>query len=108
MTTVPRSSLETDTDSTGWRGLVGYRVNRYFAVEFEYLDFGTSHIVETYDIEFPFGGTTTIEREISSDVSGPAISALILPVGSQFDLFARAGLLFADTKVRWRSVSPKR
>ena len=40
--TVPRTSLATDEDSTGWRGLAGYRFNRYLAAELEYLDFGTS------------------------------------------------------------------
>jgi len=31
--TVPRTTLETDDESTGWRGLAGYRFNRYFAAE---------------------------------------------------------------------------
>ena len=98
---VPRTSLDTDGDSTGWSGVLGYRINQYLAAELEYLDFGTSKIHETYVIESPFGQTFTIDQRFSADVSGPALSARgILPVGSQFELYARAGLLFAESKVR--------
>ncbi len=103
--TVPRTSLETDDDSTGWRGLAGYRFHRYFAAELEYLDFGTSEINETHVVEagfLPFPGPPlTIERNFKTDVSGPALSALgKLPVGRRCELFLRAGVLFADSKVR--------
>ncbi len=101
--TVFRSGLETDDDSTGWRGLAGYRFNRYFAVELEYLDFGTSHIHESYliDVGFPFPDGFTIDKDFDTDVSGPALSALgKLPLGEKFELFLRAGVLFADSKVR--------
>jgi hypothetical protein len=101
--TVLRSGLETDDDSTGWRGLAGYRFNRYFAAELEYLDFGTSHIHESYliDVGFPFPDGFTIEKDFDTDVSGPALSALgKLPLGENFELFLRAGVLFADSKVR--------
>lgn len=43
---VPRTTLDTDSDSTGWRGLAGYRFHRNFAAELEYLDFGSSRIHE--------------------------------------------------------------
>lgn len=104
VTTVQRAELETDSDSTGWRGLAGYRFNRYFAAELEYLDFGTSHIHETYVFELPPIPTPlTLEKNFDTDVSGPAVSALgKLPVGERFELFVRAGVLFADSKVRAR------
>jgi len=54
---VPRTTLDTDSDGTGWRGLAGYRFHRNFAAELEYLDFGTSHIHETYvidDVKLPW------------------------------------------------------
>lgn len=101
--TVPRTSLRTDDSSTGWRGLAGSRFNRYLAAELEYLDFGSSEIHETYVVEdFPFPGPgLTIEQDFKTDVSGPAVSALgKLPVGANFELFLRAGVLFADSKVR--------
>ena len=101
--TVPRTSLTTDDESTGWRGLAGYRFTRYLAAEFEYLDFGTSEIHETYVVDTVVLGLPplTIERDFKTDVSGPAVSALgKLPVGEQFELFVRAGVLFADSKVR--------
>jgi opacity protein-like surface antigen len=101
---VPRASLETDSDSTGWRGLAGYRFNRYLAAELEYLDFGSAEIHETYNIVFGFGPVPTviaIEQDFTTDVSGPAVSALgKLPVGERFELFLRGGVLFVDSKVR--------
>jgi opacity protein-like surface antigen len=98
---VPRTSLDTDSDGTGWNGTLGYRVNQHLAAEVEYLDFGTSKIHETYLIESPFGSTFTIDQRFSTDVSGLALSGrAILPVGEQFELYARAGVLFADSKVR--------
>ncbi|HKS54645.1 MAG TPA: outer membrane beta-barrel protein [Steroidobacteraceae bacterium] len=101
---LPRTTLDTDSDSTGWRGLAGYRFHRNFAVELEYLDFGSSRIDETYVLEdsgfFP-PGPFTFERHFTTDVSGPAVSALgKLPVGAGFELFVRAGVLFADSKIR--------
>jgi OmpA-OmpF porin, OOP family len=101
---VARTGLETDEESTGWRGLAGYRFNRYLAAELEYLDFGSSEIHETYVIDdfLPFpAAPLTIEQDFLTDVSGPAVSALgKLPIGERFELFLRAGVLFADSKVR--------
>jgi hypothetical protein len=101
---VPRASLETDSDSTGWRGLAGYRFNRYLATELEYLDFGRAAIHETYNVVFGFGPVPTvvaIEQDFTTHVSGPAVSALgKLPVGERFELFLRGGVLFADSTVR--------
>jgi hypothetical protein len=100
--TVPRTALDTDTDDTGWRGLAGYRFGPYLAAELEYLDFGTSRVAETYEFELPFvPEPVTIDQQFAADVSGPALSALgILPLGGGVELFARAGVLFADSKVR--------
>lgn len=104
VTMVPRASLETDDSDTGWRGLAGYRFNRYFAAELEYLDFGSSEIHETYNVAFGFAPASQvieIRRDFKTDVSGPAVSALgKLPIGERFELFVRAGVLFADSKVR--------
>jgi opacity protein-like surface antigen len=101
---VPRASLETEDGGTGWRGLAGYRFSRYLAAELEYLDFSTSEIHETYEVVFDFGPVPQvilIDQDFKTDVSGPAISALgKLPVGERFELFVRAGVLFADSKVR--------
>lgn len=101
---VPRTTLDTDSDSTGWRGLAGYRFHRNFAAELEYLDFGTSHIHETYFIDdtgSPIPGSFTAQKDFTTDVSGPAVSGLgKLPVGAHLELFLRAGVLFAESKVR--------
>jgi hypothetical protein len=102
---VSRSGLKTDSDSTGWRGLAGYRFTRYLAAELEYLDFGSSRIDESYVFDLPFfpfpSEPITIHQRFETDVSGPAVSALgKLPLGERLELFLRAGMLFADSKVR--------
>jgi hypothetical protein len=101
---VPRTTLDTDSDSSGWRGLAGYRFHRNFAAELEYLDFGSSRIHESYFIDdsgSPIPGSFTANRDFTTDVSGPGVSGLgKLPVGAQLELFLRAGVLFADSKVR--------
>lgn len=101
--TVPRTTLDTDSDSTGWRGLAGYRFHRNFAAELEYLDFGSSHIHETYVIDDTgsIPASFSANKDFTTDVSGPAVSGLgKLPVGAHLELFLRAGVLFAESKVR--------
>lgn len=98
---VPRTFLETDSDSSGWRGLAGYRFNRYIAAELEYLDFGTSQIDETYRADLPtLPSPILIERHFTTDVSGPAVSGLgKLPIGGRCELFLRVGVLFVESRV---------
>jgi hypothetical protein len=100
--TVERDSIETDEESTGWRGLLGYRINRYVAAELEYLDFGTGEARETYVFELPFSDEPeTLDRLTMADVNGPGVSLRgIVPVGQRVELFVRGGMLFADMKVR--------
>jgi hypothetical protein len=93
--------VEADGGDTGWGIGVGYRFSRYVAAEFEYMDFGTSQITEYYDLStvgLPF--PTTFQPEFISEISGPAVSLLgSLPVGKSFQIFVRAGALFADRKM---------
>jgi hypothetical protein len=73
----------------GFSATVGYRVNRYFAAELSYIDFGEYERIDRYSISPP------VRYELG--VSGPSLSVLgSLPLGEQWELFLRGGVLFAD------------
>ena len=85
---------------------LGYRFNRYLAAELAYTDYGEVDIREHYVVGpidspfFPFFPAFEIDVDLASRVAGPSLSVLgILPVADGFDLFARAGILFADQNV---------
>ena len=96
------SSVDVDDSGVAWSVAVGYRLNPYFAAEVEYIDFGTADITEHYTFSTPpvpfFPAELT--RPYSSKVKGPALSVLgSLPLGKGWDVFLRAGVLFADREV---------
>lgn len=105
--------VEVDDSSVAWGALVGYRVNRYVAAEVEYMDSGTAHISEHYDLTplipslpgIPRGtpiiiAPVELTKTYSSRIRGPALSVLgTVPVGKAWDLFLRGGVLFADRKI---------
>lgn len=105
--------VDVDDSGAAWGAAVGYRINRYLAAEVEYMDFGTADVSEHYDLAtllpnlpgVPSGTPIIISpaeltRTYSSKVSGPALSVLgTLPVSKTWDLFLRAGVLFADRKI---------
>jgi opacity protein-like surface antigen len=93
--------VEIDESDVAWSATVGYRINSYVAAEVEYMDFGTTDITETYRIPPPpIPQVPTITRRYSTRVTGPALSVLgTIPVGKRFDVFLRAGVLFADREM---------
>lgn len=89
---------DVDDGELGYGATLGYRVNSWLAAEVGYTMFGDAEVSETYDTNFPSVPTfpPQITRTHTSEIRGPAMSLLVmLPLG-QFDLFARAGVLFAD------------
>lgn len=95
-----QSSL--DDSDIGWGLQVGYRFNRYIAAEIGYVDLGEALYEAILSVD---DGTETFPVEVSSRVvsSGPTAAVLgILPVGERFDVHAKAGLYFADTRFRGR------
>jgi hypothetical protein len=93
--------VEVDEGDLAWSVAVGYRINSYVAAEVEYMDFGTTDIAETFRIPVPpIPQVPTTTRRYSTRVTGPALSVLgTVPVGKRFDVFLRAGVLFADREV---------
>lgn len=75
--------VDIDDDSTAYKFFGGYRATENFAIEGGYRDFGKAK-------SGPF----------SVEVDGFDVSALgLLPIGP-FDLFAKGGVIFWDTKGR--------
>lgn len=97
---IPRDSLHVDGDDTAWRGVLGYRLGWYLAAELEYLDFGGGRLRETFVWSDFFFGDQTAAHTYTTDVSGPAVSALgVLPIGDEVLLGgAGADWRFSD---RW-------
>lgn len=91
-----------DDSDIGWGLQVGYRFNRYVAAEVGYVDLGEAlyEAIMTVDdgLEvFP------VEASVRFKSSGPTAAVLgILPIGERFDAHAKAGVFFADTRLRSR------
>jgi opacity protein-like surface antigen len=98
---VDPDQVDVDDGKTAFSIGLGYRINKYLAGEVEYVDFGTTDISEHYTIPntpgAPFPFPTELTVEYSSNVTGPVLSLLgTLPVGENFELFVRGGVLFGS------------
>jgi OmpA-OmpF porin, OOP family len=86
-----------DDQGTAWSMTAGYRVNRYLAVEASYVNLGT--LETNRNIVVPpilGGGTLNLHREL--ETAGPALTVFgTLPLTDSWQLYGRAGMLFADT-----------
>jgi hypothetical protein len=102
---VEPDQIAVDDGDLAWSFGLGYRINRYLAGELEYIDFGTTDVVEHYTVSnVPFPFPTEFTQDYSSSVSGPALSLLgTLPVGDRFEVFLRGGALFASREFDLRS-----
>jgi len=103
---VEPDQVDVDDGSLAWSVGLGYRVNKYFAGEVEYVDFGTTDVAEHYTIgdpggPLPFPFPTELNVDYSSHVTGPALSLLgTLPLGENFELYLRGGAFFASREIK--------
>lgn len=87
-----------DDSDTAFSGLVGYRFGKHIAVEAAYVDLGetryrASGLLDTGD------GFIDADLDLDIGATGPALSVLgLLPVGQNWDLYARLGVFFADVE----------
>ena len=88
---------EDDDQSQAFGLSAGYRINRYLAVEASYVNLGT--LEATRRVTFsPHPGGSAI-TDVKLETTGPALTAFgILPVSDSWELFVRAGMLFADSE----------
>jgi OmpA-OmpF porin, OOP family len=85
-----------DDTSEAWGVDVGYRWNRYIAMQVGYVDLGTTE----YAADFT-GTTERLSYRYTS--SGPTLAVLgTMPLGQRLALHGRAGLFVSDTRVRVR------
>jgi OmpA-OmpF porin, OOP family len=81
-----------DDKDSGWKIFAGYRVNRHFAVEASYIDFGSLTASAT---------RLGVNVNASGDVTSFGVAAVgILPVGERFSVFGKAGLLITEMSAR--------
>ena len=75
--------IDLDSDDTPMKVFGGWRMNRFFAVQLDYIDFGQS------------SGNANLNN-IRSDTSGLAPNVIgTLPIGF-FELFAKVGIMWYD------------
>jgi len=81
-----------DETDTGWKFLGGIQVNRNFAVEFSYIDWGKISAEGTL-LGFP--------ARITGDATSFGVAAVgILPLNDRFSLFGKAGVLMTEAEAR--------
>jgi hypothetical protein len=91
-----------DDSGIGWGVQVGYRFNRYLAVEAGYVDLGEGLYEALMTVT---DGFESLPLEVSARVQsqGPVASVLgMLPVTERFDVHAKGGVYFSDTRSRFR------
>lgn len=80
--------------------VAGYRLTQYLAFEGGYSKFGRVAYRSRASGNFPLEGGT-LNTNIDSETSGLTVAALgALPLSRDWELFARGGALFADSKIR--------
>ena len=100
--TPPITSAITSTDDTdtGWKIFGGYQINRNFAVEAGYVNLGKFSTTTTTTPAATFRGEIKVENNWFGDVLG------IVPLGNNFSIFGRLGLVWSETKVNLTGVGP--
>jgi OOP family OmpA-OmpF porin len=79
---------------------VGYRFNRFLAIEGGYADLGAISYRSQAFGNFPMD-QGTINFNVDSETSGFVVSVLgVLPLTYQWEVYARAGALFATNKLK--------
>jgi opacity protein-like surface antigen len=77
-----------DEKDSMFKFFLGYRVNRNFAIEGSYIDYGDASAT---------GQSFGVPFRVSADATAFGVAALgIIPLGERFSLFGKFGLLFSD------------
>ena len=93
------SAIDTDNRSTGAKLFVGYRFNRYFAVEGGYAPLGTSSANMSFYKGSPIltpAGTFSLEYEMTAAYIDAVGS---LPLNEKWSLIGRVGAAYGRTNV---------
>jgi len=80
-------SFDFSGDDSGWKAILGWRIFKFFAVEANWVDFGT-----------PSDTISGIDVDVTAD--GLDLSAMgILPLGGHFELFVKGGYMAWDASI---------
>jgi len=91
-------SIGTDDKDIGYAAQFGYRFNRFLATEFALVQYGELHSTARANIDLG-GGFVPASIDLNFHVGGPQLSMIgILPLNEKFEVYARAGLLFAASE----------
>ena len=99
-------STSTDDFDIGYQAAFGYRFSRFVAAELGLAQFGSleSSLDVDVDLDDDNLGFVPAHLEYSFNVGGPLLSVLgILPLGEKFELYGRAGYLFASVEREFSS-----
>ena len=99
-TGAPTRNLSTSTEDSdiGYTAAFGYRFNRYLAAELGLAQYGEAASNVRGEID-QGDGFVPVNVKISFAVGGPLFSVVgILPLGDKFELYGRAGMLFASAE----------
>jgi OOP family OmpA-OmpF porin len=85
-----------DKTDTGWKGYLGYRFNRFLALEGGYVDLGEASFNTTIvSAPPPFDTSTPFPLHATATANGAVLSAVLhLPLGDSVSLFAKAGAFY--------------
>lgn len=91
-------SAETEPKDLGYAATFGYRFTRYFSAEIGLAQYGSLTSKARADMDFG-GGFVPVGITLEFTAGGPVISGIgILPLNDHFELFGRAGYIFASTE----------
>ena len=95
--TVLSASSSTSENDASLGVFAGYRILPYLAVEAEWMTLGTGKYEARGDVTDGVA-TDTLRVNAETDATGIAASALgIWPISQSWELYARLGVIFADT-----------
>ena len=97
-TSTQNLTIGTDSKDIGYAAQFGYRFNRYLATEFALVQYGELHSQARADIDLG-SGFVPAAVDVRFHVTGPQMSMIgILPLNEKFEIYVRAGLLFAASE----------
>jgi OOP family OmpA-OmpF porin len=93
-------SASTEDTDIGYTAAFGYRFSRYVAAELGLAQYGETSSIVRGEIDQGQGqGFVPANVKFSFAVGGPLFSVIgILPLGDKFEIYGRAGVLFANAE----------
>jgi opacity protein-like surface antigen len=102
--TIENLRVGTKDSDIGYQAAFGFRFSRYFAAEIALAQYGDLTTTVRADV-IDNGDAIPVSLKLNFSVGGPVISGIgVVPFGDKFELYGRAGMLFASSE---RAVSSR-